>query len=106
MTETYWILDESGEPKVVARAEWASWYPDISRRHLAVTPIAGEDAEVSTVFLSFDQRYGDGPPVLWETLVFGGRLDGEMERYTSRADALRGHEEMVRRCRAAVKDGQ
>lgn len=67
---------------------------------------------VSTVFLGLDHGLYDGPPVLWETMIFGrGRLASfrgmpflardsyDQRRYTSREDALLGHEEMVRNAR-------
>jgi len=55
------------------------------------------------VFLTVDHRFGgDGPPILWETLVFGGPLDGEMDRYSSYDDAVRGHAAML----ARVKGGK
>ena len=37
---------------------------------------------------------GKGPPVLWESLVFGGVFDGHMNRYTSKLAALTGHAEL------------
>lgn len=50
---------------------------------------------VSTVFLGLDHNWsGEGPPILWETIVFGGPRCREMNRYDSRAAALAGHEEM------------
>lgn len=55
------------------------------------------DADVSTVFLGLDHGGGLGGPVLYETMVFGGELDGEQERYRTRAEALAGHAAMVAR---------
>jgi hypothetical protein len=53
---------------------------------------------VSTIFLGLNHRYfGDGPPLLFETMVFGGELDKELERYETKAQALVGHDEMVAR---------
>lgn len=51
---------------------------------------------VSTVFLVLDHGW-NGPPVLWETAVFNKSTDeiDEMDRYTSKIDALAGHLEMV-----------
>ena len=58
--------------------------------------------EVSTVFLFLDHGYfGDGPPVLWETMVFGGPVDQHQWRYTSRGDAEAGHAEAVAWVRTA-----
>ena len=53
---------------------------------------------VSTVFLSVDHRFGSGPPVLWETMVFGPEPWTDwQDRYTSRADAEAGHKQVVAR---------
>jgi hypothetical protein len=34
-------------------------------------------------------------PVLWETAIFAGESMTAQRRYTSRADALRGHREFI-----------
>mgnify|MGYP001606146526 CR=1 FL=1 len=53
---------------------------------------------VSTVFLGLDHRFDSaGDPILFETLVFGGELDGEMNRYTTWEAAELGHKAMVER---------
>lgn len=50
---------------------------------------------VSTIFLGLDHSFSDdGPPVLFESMIFGGPLSGEQRRYTSRADALAGHADL------------
>jgi len=47
---------------------------------------------VSTVFLGVDQHFRNhGPPILWETKIFGGPHDGYREKYSSREAALAGH---------------
>lgn len=54
------------------------------------------DARVSTVFLGLDHRFGgDGPPILWETMIFGGKHDDYQERYSSYEDAVAGHAKAV-----------
>lgn len=73
--------------------EWARWY-ETADRHVADTYIGAR--RVSTVFLSIDHAFTGGPPVLWETMVFGGRYDCNMSRYTSEAWARDGHIVMVR----------
>ena len=51
-----------------------------------------DGVRVSTVFLALDHSFTDGPPVLWETMVFGqGDGDEYQERYTSYEDAVEGH---------------
>ena len=54
------------------------------------------DSEVSTVFLCIDQNYsGDGVPVLWETMIFGGKHDQYQRRYTSKEEAVKVHNSLV-----------
>ena len=63
----------------------------------------GDDAWVSTVFLGMDHSFGrEGGPVLFETMVFGGPLDGEQDRYRTIDEARAGHAAMVERARAAA----
>lgn len=53
------------------------------------------DVTISTVWLGINHNYGEGAPVIFETLVFGGTHDGSMERYNTEDEALEGHEAMV-----------
>ena len=51
---------------------------------------------VSTVFLGIDHRFGGGgDPILFETMIFGGPLDGGQWRYATYDQAERGHAEAV-----------
>lgn len=72
--------------------------------------IAKDDIEgvmVSTVFLGIDYNYsGSGAPILWETMVFGGHLSGELWRYDSRKEALFGHHTVVKMIKEKVNNGQ
>lgn len=95
-----YILDEAGNalacPDLLT---WARWY-ETAERHCADTLVGS--TRISTVFLGIDHRFhGDGPPILWETMIFGGPCNEEMDRYSTRAEALAGHERMVDRVRAA-----
>jgi hypothetical protein len=95
-----YILDENGEPVLCEDLmEWAMWMGTGERR-VDFTDLIG--IRVSTVFLGIDHNFsGHGPPVLWETMVFGEEEGGTRERrYTSRAEAIAGHAETV----AAVKE--
>jgi len=74
---------------------WAKWF-EAANRQLARTEVNG--VSISTVFLGIDHSFSyadDGLPVLWETLVFGGKLNGECQRYISKDEALIGHSNMV-----------
>lgn len=75
-------------------------------RHIGSTYIGRGKRQVwvSTVFLGLNHAYDDGPPLLYETMVFGLDEEGdrdwserEMHRYTGPLAALEGHERVVRR---------
>lgn len=68
---------------------WARWFEKNDRR-VARTEIG--PYTVSTVFLGLDHNLRDGPPILWETMVFGPKGDVYSDRYTSQDAALAGHE--------------
>ena len=75
---------------------WAKWF-ETANRHVAKTEIG--DVRISTVFLGLDHSWVGGPPLLFETLVFGGELDQEQERYSTWDEAEEGHKRMVKRAR-------
>ncbi len=78
--------------------KWLEWY-SVADRAVGKTDVG--DAQISTVFLSFDHSYEWGSaPILFETMVFGGELDGETVRYETREQAERGHVIMVERVKA------
>lgn len=56
---------------------------------------------VSTVFMGIDHSFGDGPPLIFETMVFRGPLDEHQWRYSTWGEAEAGHARVV----AAVKGG-
>ena len=92
--------DRHGNP--IEMMDWAARLADDDYKRVAIDKLP--DGDVSTVWLGLDHRFGAGPPLIFETLVFGGPLDGEMQRYSTEQDAQAGHREMVRRIRA-LKDG-
>jgi hypothetical protein len=97
---TYYIETKDGQVSQVDNImDWARYF-SADDRVVAKTELAG--VEVSTVFLGLDHNFGEGPPILYETMVFGGPLDEEMERYHTRAEAAAGHEMMVARVRDAI----
>jgi hypothetical protein len=88
MTDKY-VLDASGCPQLEPDLiKWAMWFETANRR---IAFDAYGDTSVSTVFLGLDHNFGDGPPALWETAIFGGDHDGDTTRYSTRADAIQGH---------------
>jgi hypothetical protein len=120
----FYILDEHHEPIPLtgphAAHQWARWFegalgidsPDARRkdkRRVAFTDLGW--CTVSTVFLGIDHNFwGDGPPILFETMIFANKApdetfpeewEGMMRRYGTWAEAEIGHEEMV----AEVRQG-
>ncbi|MDP2358271.1 MAG: hypothetical protein Q8M31_19725 [Beijerinckiaceae bacterium] len=91
MSDGWYVLDETDEPVPATELEFSAWKranPDRCR----VGEYEVGNAVVSTVFLGRDQGYAESEHVLWQTLVSGGPLDGECDRYTSHEAAKRGHE--------------
>lgn len=105
MTSDKYILSKDGTTPVVAEGgllEWATWKENNREASIVAKDHIG-NATVSTIFLGLDHNWSlDGPPILWETMVFGGPLDGEQDRCSGlRQDALHMHEMMVARVEVA-----
>lgn len=104
----HYIQDAAGNPvRCDDLDEYAEWWATADRT-VAKSKVEDDGSpegaiEISTVFLGNDHAFVPGPPVLWETLVFGGPLDQETERYTSKADAVAGHQAMCERVAAALR---
>ena len=50
-----------------------------------------KDVSISTVFLGLDHRFGKGEPLLFETMIFGGKEDGYQNRCTTWEQAEEMH---------------
>jgi len=96
-----WIL-EDGQPKEVGLTEFTQWVRDnynapengVDPRRVALDEFDG--IRVSTVFLMVDHSHGRcGPPLLFETMIFGGEHDQDQERYATREEAELRHAEIV-----------
>ena len=77
--------------------EWAAMM-ERRDRHVAITKIG--TSEVSTVFLGLDHSFGCGPPLLFETMVFGGPMDQEQDRCSTWEQAEAMHKAMCERVEA------
>jgi len=73
--------------------EWST--PDDDPTRVGLTQHHG--VVVSTTWIGIDHSWGQGPPVIFETMVFGGDLDGEQDRYATIEEARAGHHAMVAR---------
>ena len=56
---------------------------------------------VSTVFLGLDHNFGQGPPLIFETMVFPNEwwTDWMQDRYSTEEEAFSGHYDTVQRYR-------
>jgi hypothetical protein len=80
--------------------DWARRFSDEGYKRVAHDVLNG--SEVSTVWLGADHGPPDGPRLIFETMVFGGPLDGEMDRYGDEEAARLGHARMVEAVRAGA----
>jgi len=83
--------------------EWGEFFESADR---VVAKTHFGNVEVSTVFLGLNHNFGIGPPMLFETMVFGGDLDGEMERYSTKEEAVDGHKNFVERVQLSIEGSQ
>jgi hypothetical protein len=59
-------------------------------------PRSANVVRISTVFLGLDHQFNeDGPPILFETMIFGGTCDGQQARYSTWDQAEKGHRATV-----------
>ena len=73
---------------------WANWFEKANRR---VALDEHDGVKVSTVFLGLDDSFGEGKPMLFETMIFGGPHDQDQERYSTWAEAEAGHAKMCKK---------
>jgi len=91
MSKSYILKD--GKP--VEESDITAWgrWMKTAERHVANDELPG--VRISTVFLGLDHQWGAGPPILYETMIFGGAHDGYQARYHTREDAVAGHAEAL-----------
>lgn len=111
--------DREGNPLTVM--EWTALYEKDENRHVAETVIG--ERRVSTVWLGIDHAFGNGPPLIFETMVFYAgddpfafsrtcvelreelrEIDQCCMRYSTKAEALLFHELLCARLRTLIED--
>jgi len=96
----YYMRDGEDEivetDNVIERGEWF----ENAERHVWITSMHWWDqacVKVSTVFLWLDHSFGEWPPLLFETMVFGDpEYDGDMRRYATAQEARIWHTQACR----------
>lgn len=80
--------------------KWAKWLETANR---IVDCSLIESGSVSTVFLGLDHSRGEGPPLLFETMVFGDVMHGFSRRYSNWTDAVKGHQHILQLVRGDME---
>lgn len=91
--------DRQGHPLTLQ--EWVALYETHEAEKRVAETTLPNGRWVSTVWLGLNHQFGNGPPLIFETMVFlpreadvglGEELD--CDRYSTEAEALAGHERM------------
>ena len=101
----YRLVDRIALPCSINECESA--FGDMTLRRVALDTVKRPDSDpvtVSTVFLGVNHQWGDGPPLLFETLVTGGTFDCHMARFSTWIEAEQGHAAVLKATRAAGAD--
>lgn len=78
---------------------WAKWFETADRK-VAADEIG--DVRISTVFLGLDHSFGHGAPLLFETMIFGGRHDQHQTRASTWEEAEKQHAEAMAMVRSGL----
>jgi hypothetical protein len=103
----YYILRDGEVVEELDHTVWSRWFENTYQdvEHIARTETA--HSMVVTRFLAVNLTLArDEPPLLFETSVDGGWLEGQGEKYATLDDARTGHEAWVERVRAAEEENE
>ncbi len=80
--------------------EWAGYFSvtneaGLNKRVVARNEFFGGEVAVSTVFLGLNHDWGGGPPLLFETMIFGGSHADEQWRCSTYAQAEEQHKKAL-----------
>lgn len=96
MAKQYATLDENNNVIPTDDAmRWGRWF-EVNRERRTVKREKVGDSEVSTVFMGLDHSFGEGPPLWFETMIFGGVHDSWQQRCETWAEAVVMHAEGVK----------
>lgn len=89
--------------------EWAARFETrgVQEKRVAETTLPS-GRWVSTVWMGLDHNYGDGPPLIFETMVFPNKndlSDLDCDRYSTEAETLAGHARMCEKWAQESPDG-
>lgn len=99
----YYILEDKKVVATDSLEEWSKWF-EHSDRVINVTDVGliGESI-VSTVFLGLPAwPYNIKRPMVFETMVFGGKHDGDRLLASTYEEAVRKHQKMIKIVRKSL----
>lgn len=89
-----WYILKYKKPIKATIEEYSKWINKNPKQKVVKQELIN-DCKISTVFLGLDHSWESDIPVLWETMIFGGKEDMYQDRYASYKEALIGHEKAV-----------
>lgn len=92
----WYILNQERQVVPANVWEWEMWIREDTMRKV-IAMYESPEIQISTVFLGLAHGERDGKPVLFETMVFGGDHDGDMDRYCTVDEARKGHKEFLKK---------
>lgn len=88
----YILVDDQPVPE----PDYMNWMMWMTTANLNVADDMVGETRIDTSFLGINHNFGgEGLPLLWETMVFTGKMDGYTYRYASSEEAQEGHEKIV-----------
>ena len=84
--------------KPISMQEWVDVVQNRPEEKFVAKTELDSGRVVSTVWLGLNHRFEDGPPLIFETMVFPQQNnwgEEDMERYSTLEEAKEGHERMV-----------
>jgi hypothetical protein len=99
MSGKFYVLDGKTPKAVDSLEEWAK-HGESAHCHVADEMVGA--VRVSTVFLGVDHSHGYGPPLVFETMIFGGPHDQHQTRASTWDDAEKQHAEAVAVARSGL----
>ena len=100
MTDKYILKDGKPIPEPDLM-KWARWFATSDKERLVKRTRwwwDNREVVVATFFLAVDHNCStEGPPLLYRTVVYGGELHDSQEDYSTREQALEGHERWCRK---------
>ncbi len=109
----YYGLDDDGQVfQLKDGYEWEAWDEAIRDHQRIVKSSGTKEVGVVTEFFGRTQRFSpNGEPYLWYTIVikpveFDDAVWKTVREYSTREDAEKGHNEVLRQARKAIAEGK